>query len=383
MKVKEAFDLVIRGKPLKDKSISNYRACERIITKYFDELPIEPIKYRELLVELGKTYAEDSVVNYFNILHSLFAYLEENFEMDNPMRKVPRPPTSKKQRRYFTPDQIIKIINACVSDWERALILTLIDSGCRIGDCANLLKENVYSNYFLIKGIYHGRNLRGKTGQLRYRLNPELCKILKNLNNDRSFVFARNGSEPTSKKLQKAVTRIIKRAGFTGEKLGAHTIRHSVADLIATETGSALTVKAILQHEKIQTSMLYIHDAEERKAQDLSPLELVRTKLNKPDKQDAEPYMPTMFIDNKETLVTTEIAAYNANNQFSEERESYVKLIMQDLKDITPDFQIRPLLKANDMLIIQNCMLMCIKSGVLKEYEGQAIGLLKRMTRKV
>jgi hypothetical protein len=75
------------------------------------------------------------------------------------------------------------------------------------------------------------------------------------------------------------VTRILKRAGLTGEKLGAHTFRHTAASLVARSSKSALVVKAILQHDDIRASQGYIHDVEDSIQQEISPLQLAGMKV--------------------------------------------------------------------------------------------------------
>ena len=60
-------------------------------------------------------------------------------------------------------------------------------------------------------------------------------------------------------------------------KTGVHTLRHSAASLVAQESGQALIVKALLQHDDINTSMGYIHDVDELVIRDdkYSPLRIL------------------------------------------------------------------------------------------------------------
>ena len=90
-------------------------------------------------------------------------------------------------------------------------------------------------------------------------LDIRVCELLRRLaGSDEGLVFGL-----TSSALSMRVIRLCKRAGLKGEKLGPHTLRHSSASLVASETKNAIAVKALLQHDNIQTSMIYVHDVEE------------------------------------------------------------------------------------------------------------------------
>jgi len=71
------------------------------------------------------------------------------------------------------------------------------------------------------------------------------------------------------------VRYVVERAGIKGKKVGVHTLRHSSASLVARETGQALVVKALLQHDDLKTSMSYIHDVEDIIQDKYSPLRLL------------------------------------------------------------------------------------------------------------
>ena len=71
------------------------------------------------------------------------------------------------------------------------------------------------------------------------------------------------------------VRYVVERADIKGKKVGVHTLRHSSASLVARETGQALVVKALLQHDDLETSMGYIHDVEDILQDRYSPLRLL------------------------------------------------------------------------------------------------------------
>ena len=77
------------------------------------------------------------------------------------------------------------------------------------------------------------------------------------------------------------VCDIFKRAFKSGPKLGAHTIRHSIASYLADLTGQPLVVQNFLKHSKIDISMEYIHASEQRKLKMPSPLNMIEDQFSK------------------------------------------------------------------------------------------------------
>ena len=128
------------------------------------------------------------------------------------------------------PDEVVKVIQSCKTEREKLLVLCLIDSTCRIGELAGLRCDKVGMSWI---------DVLGKTGERRYRLDAVLCRELLSYSVGRDYVFANiDGSRLTSKALGIAVRRVVIRAGLVGVKLGPHTLRHSMASLVARETGS-------------------------------------------------------------------------------------------------------------------------------------------------
>jgi hypothetical protein len=99
--------------------------------------------------------------------------------------------------------------------------------------------------------------------------------MLKSIAHPSGYIFVSTTGRPyTSHDLAQIVARLVKRAGITGAKLGAHTFRHTSLTLAAKATKSLLIVKALAQHDKAATSEIYIHLADEETQQEVSPLKL-------------------------------------------------------------------------------------------------------------
>ena len=286
MKTLEVLGKVLKGKRVKLTTQRHYREALGSLSRYSEEWPDSGMVINEWLGSLGG-FADSTVKMWFDFVNSAGKYIEKAFgrnpngsyRVPNPCADADRPKVAKKRRRYFSAGELMRIMEACMELPERVLILSLVDSTCRIGE--------IGADREGVGGLY-GRNVgdswidvKGKTGERRYRLDAFLCEAMKAMaDGDDQPVFRDvDGKAASVDALQHRVRRVVRRAGISGSKLGPHTLRHSGASLVAQETGSALAVKALLQHDNIDTSMEYIHDAEALIQQRISPLRLVGEKV--------------------------------------------------------------------------------------------------------
>jgi integrase len=255
MKTLEVLEIVLKGKRLKANTQRHYREALGSLGQYSEDWPVSGVIINEWMASL-EGYADTTVKMWFDFVNAAGKYMFKAYKIDNPCAEAERPKVSKKRRRYFSTDEMVGIIKACVNEFELLLILTLIDSACRIGELVNLRGGDVGDGFI---------NVVGKTGQRRYRLTVGLCEQLRNMaEGDDKPVFKNRagGFYQDGDGLGHRVRYVVERAGIKGKKVGVHTLRHSSASLVARE-GKPLLVKALLQHDDIGTSMVYIHDVED------------------------------------------------------------------------------------------------------------------------
>ena len=355
MKTLDVLKHVLAGKRMSESSRVSYEAVFRSLNKIYDEFPIRSAEVNEWLVSLGG-YSDQTVRLWFSILKNACKYMEANFEMINPCKAVDAPKVKKRKRRYFKADEIVRIIRACRGEVEEALILTLVDSGCRIGGLSKLSGRGVGEGWIDVKE---------KTGDRRYRLDVRLCGILRNMaGGDDNLVF---GS--SDKALSMRVIRICRRAGLKGAKLGPHTIRHSSASLVARDTHNAMAVKALLQHDNIQTSMLYVHDVEDEILKgESSPLQLVADNVKESGLYQQKQLVMKASPDGSDVEVVDDGFDEVVSDMFPEIREGVV---------------VRPSLGMEDLDLIRKGFIEMAGSDKYSRDVARARDLMKRMLRKV
>lgn len=72
-----------------------------------------------------------------------------------------------------------------------------------------------------------------------------------------------------------AVTQCMKVAGFKDKGFSAHTLRHSFATHLLDQGVDIHSIKELLGHSKLETTMIYLHLQKSKRAMLVSPLDTI------------------------------------------------------------------------------------------------------------
>jgi integrase/recombinase XerD len=369
------------SKRLANTTFARYQIVVNRLNEISDEFPLSGIEVNEFIKYLESKYHlnDESLKTAYQVINALGNFQERYYDIKNPCKKAEKIHRKKKSRRYFSPQEIGQIIARCYTDYDRALILTLIDSACRIGELIQLKGSDVLENQIKVVG---------KTGERTYRLDPRLCIILKDLaGSNESYVFkhiVRNGKrnepdnntifsdEPSTRaSLTQRVRNLMIEAGITGKKIGAHTLRHTSASIVGIESGSALIVQSLLQHDDIKTSQIYMHDVQDKLALKYSPLQLLSDKLNAGTDPNIKQH-PLMIPEHPQSASTEPV---------TDAKDNIDVLIESSFQEVPPHISIRPKLDSDDLNLIRRAFIAVSQNGALTD-GNSARQLFRRILRR-
>ncbi|MGB5924884.1 MAG: tyrosine-type recombinase/integrase [Dehalococcoidia bacterium] len=373
MKTLEVMEKVLKGKRLKANTQRHYREALGSLAQYSEDWPVSGVIINEWLASL-EGYADSTIKMWFDCVNAAGKYVLKAYKIANPCAEAERPKVSKKRRRYFTVDEMVAIIKACVNDFELALVMTLIDSACRIGELVDLRGGDVGDGFI---------NVAGKTGQRRYRLDVRLCEKLRDMagGEDKPVFKNRFGRfYQDGDGLGHRVRYIVERAGIKGKKIGVHTIRHSSASLVASVGMKPLVVKALLQHDDVNTSMVYIHDVEDLiiGTDEYSPLKLVEKRYKEAHSGEVEGEQLRLsdgqFGDESVALVPVSGEVVDAGG---------VDVLVSDMFPEIPDgIVVRTLLKYEELMLVRKIFMWYASYNPGNSDAARVRELMKRMLRK-
>lgn len=239
----------------------------------------------------GKPYRHKTVIKHFIVLRSFFANAVENEIIEhNPMEHMKRqkPRKDEKPKKPIVYDEkqvqyILECINKEPLMW-RALVLFMIDSGCRRGEVVGLRWENVdlktgrceicnNAQYTPETGTYITTPKNGKSRTII--LNPPVVAMLREWRKEQAikcfklgtgqsgFVFTHDNGEMLNPQAPTAYFRVFgKRYNLPG--IHPHALRHTMATISIANGADVVSVSQKLGHSSPAiTLQVYSHANEE------------------------------------------------------------------------------------------------------------------------
>ena len=222
--------------------------------------PEVPLGGSDLLrVFAGVTHLEqESRRDLLKCLRTFFKWAGRRHKIPNPCLEMDPIPRKRHLPRVLTNEELEKLLKAAVepyrrSQWQqerdRALILLAMDSGLRVGETASLRREDIGDGWLTVVG---------KVGARRVPVTGGLCDHLQVLG-EGEYVWMGSRGPLTRSGVMQTYKRLFARAGVKGRRAGPHALRHTFATLYLRHGGGVRQLQSILGHERIETTMIYVH----------------------------------------------------------------------------------------------------------------------------
>ncbi len=180
----------------------------------------------------------------------------------NPARRIKKYREEEK-KRYLSDDEQMRLGEVLAEALEEgsetihavSAILLLIYTGCRLSEILTLRWDYVTSHHLELPD--------SKTGRRRIPLPREAYEILAEMprENGNPFVILGDVEGQRLVNLQKPWNRIRKRAGIPDVRM--HDLRHTYASVAMKDGIDPFTLKEILGHKNLTTTLRYAHLADE------------------------------------------------------------------------------------------------------------------------
>ncbi|NTU49678.1 MAG: site-specific integrase [Desulfobulbaceae bacterium] len=187
--------------------------------------------------------------------------LQWDYVRKNPLDGVSklRIPTSNPPR-FFTEDECRRLLSAC-NEFLYPIFFTFLNTGMRKSELENLEWTDVDFSRRRIQ-ISVKDDWMPKTNEREIPINDALYRLLqdqKAKTGENRFVFPNKRGEKIWKNcLRSRFMTLTKRCGFP-EITTVHSLRHTFASHLVMKGVDLATVKQLLGHADIETTMIYSH----------------------------------------------------------------------------------------------------------------------------
>lgn len=184
--------------------------------------------------------------------------------------------TDEKKPRFLTKEECKKLLDNC-GEKLYPIFYTFLKTGMRKGELLNLEWNDIDFNRRKIK-IRAKEQWHPKTSEREMPISNSLLSLLTELKKkrrkDTDLVFHNGDGKLIPKnKLRKQLMRITKKCGFP-DVTKLHSLRHTFASQLVMAGVDLPTVKKLMGHANIETTMIYAHLAPDHLVDAVDKLDL-------------------------------------------------------------------------------------------------------------
>ncbi|MEJ7684774.1 MAG: tyrosine-type recombinase/integrase [Segetibacter sp.] len=169
------------------------------------------------------------------------------------------PRSSGKLPPVMSAEEIKSLIDTVKNIKHRTIIMLLYSSGLRVSEISHLKIADVDSKNMRIK-VVQGKGAKDRFTLLSQQVLLEL-RAYYIIYKPKEYLF--NGSGPgrpiSVRSIQHLVQKALIQLGLDSKNYTVHTIRHSFATHLVDNGTDLHTVKELLGHTSLQTTMRYMH----------------------------------------------------------------------------------------------------------------------------
>ena len=387
MKTLEAQSYYLQIKKLAPSTQIGVRLTMKYLNEMFPELPDSSGQLDIFIKSLSETrhLADYSIKIHILRLKAVYHLLKRKFKLDiDFLAELETYHYKATERRYFNAEELARIIAQCQTPRDLAMLYTFIDSPMRASELTHMKVSDI-TIYQDEQGIERAKvSVNGKTGFHSMRIDPQIARMNISLSESPDgYVFRKlhTPSEPMAyMTVYYHIHKLMIKAGFTGERLSPHTLRHSSASLVMLMSkGNVSLVDALIGHKQgSKASATYLHNYQESLAQSISPIQLVKDqfKINHPAATTEKQFLlsnESNNIDNSKSLTVS-------NNDPSDNTPDI--LIQSMFPTADNNTTIRPSLNNNDIDIIRRAFVCLTQFGQILTDGKDCQALYNRILRK-
>lgn len=229
--------------------------CKRIMEIETFDLRFYLSAYKE-----KRKVSNRTLDNIRKCLSSFFSWLfEEGMIPRNPCRALKSIKYLKEIRKPFTAEDLEKLKETCKKSRDLSLVEFLYSTGCRVSEVVSLNITDVDFKKREISVI--GKGGKERTVYLTEVASMRLSEYLGSRNDGNPALFIGRGGQRLKKNgIEMLLKKIGEKAGV--ENVHPHRFRRTLATYLINHRAALQDVQAILGHEDIRTTQIYVYTAQ-------------------------------------------------------------------------------------------------------------------------
>lgn len=239
--------------------------------------------YHQSPDELGNDQIQDYLVHLMEkrklswnscnvVISGLRCFYTHVLRRDETGFHIPPRPRRRELPPVLSAEEVKKLINAAENPKHRILLKAVYGCGFRVSEAVRLRPEHIESDRMLIR-IEQGKGKKDRYTVLPESLLRELRIYWKNFRPEFWVFFGRDRSAPMPVGTAQKIFYHAKRKSGISRARGIHTLRHCFATHLLDKGMDIYTIKEMMGHASLKTTIGYLHVTKERIGSIKSPLD--------------------------------------------------------------------------------------------------------------
>jgi integrase/recombinase XerD len=258
-------------------TLFNYSRAVAKVSLHFKKslLDLDPDEVNAFLFEVAKEKTASST--YFK--HTVYGlrFFFRLYDLEDRVLRLPTISNDRKVPIVLSYEELKRLFFAPGRLKQRVLLSLIYSAGLRVSEVCNLKLSDIDSDRMQIRVV----KSKGKTDRYVPLSDYALQGLRKYIQSSFPKVYLFNGrkkGEPLgTSAVQQSFRLAIKKAKID-KQVSVHSLRHSYATHLLEQGIDIVTIKELLGHASIETTMMYLHVAKMNRVNAHSPLDRLYSK---------------------------------------------------------------------------------------------------------
>ena len=273
--------ILING--LSEATFSSYSRKLTDLALYFNKLPehISEEELREYLTVLIQQAKSNSKTEFKHTVYSMRFYFKM---LGKPMTvSLPKIKEDKNLPVVLSKQECLSLIELTKNFKHRLILMFIYGAGLRVRELTNLKWSDINVNRMMIH-IKKSKGRRDRYVPLAKSIVADFVQYMLGFNRSEYVFFGPNAIGKMSHSgIRFLLSQAIKRSGINKTGICLHTLRHSYATHLLEDGLDIISIKELLGHERIETTLVYLHVANYTRHQKMSPLDTLYGDVSEED----------------------------------------------------------------------------------------------------
>lgn len=224
---------------------------------------------RTYIKEAKGSLSPYSIQGHVRAIKAFFSWLErEEYIESNPLARFPLPKVPQYMVKILTVGQIKTLLSMLDRQTPLGMkyyviLLLFLDTGMRVSELVQVKINDIDLVYGHIRVM--GKGQKERIVPFCNQTRRELLRYSKHFRSslgpeDSNYLFLqRDGSHIPINSVQQFLRRLATKAGLHGIRCSPHIFRHSFASQAIANEANVFTLKNIMGHTSLQTTLKYTH----------------------------------------------------------------------------------------------------------------------------